>query len=175
MIVGVGVDIAEVDFWRQAVRDPTTSVIEGTFTAAEQKDARAGVAETAQRFATRFAAKKLFESDWYGKVRIPPMRNSIALTDIEVLSDAWVVQNSPFMGMHSKSPGGGSSFNIYHFHMRGNLSLPWLFWRQVRKKLFKSRSLTDHSPWRQAERNLNKLQMPAPARVLVVVAGFSSG
>ena len=90
MILGIGIDIAEVDFWRQAVRDPTTSVIEGTFTAAEQSDARAGVTETAQRFATRFAAKEAFlKAISNGRFGEPPLRNSIALTDIEVLSDAW--------------------------------------------------------------------------------------
>ena len=101
MIVGVGVDIAEVDFWRQAVRDPTTSVIEGTFTDTEQKDARAGVAETAQRFATRFAAKEAFlKAIGTGRFGIPPMRNSIALTEIEVLSDAW---GRPKLTLHGEA------------------------------------------------------------------------
>ena len=101
MILGIGVDIAEVNFWRQAVRDPTTSVIEGTFTLNEQRDARAGVTESAQRFATRFAAKEAFlKAISSGRFGSTPMRNSIALTEIEILSDAW---GRPRLTLHGEA------------------------------------------------------------------------
>ena len=60
MILGIGVDIAEVNFWRQAVRDPTTSVIEGTFTLSEQSDAHAGIAESAKGLPLDLPPKKHF-------------------------------------------------------------------------------------------------------------------
>jgi len=31
MIIGIGMDLSEAAFWSQALADPTTSVIEGTF------------------------------------------------------------------------------------------------------------------------------------------------
>lgn len=101
MILGIGVDIAEVNFWRQAARDPTTSVIEGTFTINEQTDARDGVAESAQRFATRFAAKEAFlKALSSGRFGASPMRSSIALTEIEVVSDTW---GRPKLALHGEA------------------------------------------------------------------------
>ena len=90
MIVGVGVDIAEVDFWRQAIRDPTTSVIEGTFTPTERRDSESGIAETAQKLATRFAAKEAFIKA-IGSARFgqAPVFDRIRPIDVEVVKDAW--------------------------------------------------------------------------------------
>ena len=42
MIIGIGLDLASVDFWAEALQDPTTSVIEGTFTEQERADAARG-------------------------------------------------------------------------------------------------------------------------------------
>ena len=60
MIIGIGMDLSEAAFWSQALADPTTSVIEGTFTPAELADANAGPTPPADRLATRFAAKEAF-------------------------------------------------------------------------------------------------------------------
>ena len=115
MILGIGVDIAEVNFWRQAVRDPTTSVIEGTFTTNEQSDARAGVTESAQRFATRFAAKEAFlKAISSGRFGTAPMRNSIALTEIEVLSDAW---GRPRLTLHGEAQKVAESRGVIEQHL----------------------------------------------------------
>ena len=60
MIIGIGMDLASVDFWAEALEDPTTSVIEGTFTAQELTDAAGGPTPQAERLAARFAAKEAF-------------------------------------------------------------------------------------------------------------------
>ena len=76
-------------------------MIEGTFTLSEQSDAHAGIAESAQRFATRFAAKEAFlKAISSGRFGTAPLRNSIALTDIEVLSDAW---GRPRLTLHGEA------------------------------------------------------------------------
>ena len=60
MIIGIGLDLASVDFWAEALQDPTTSVIEGTFTEHERADAARGPTPQAERLAARFAAKEAF-------------------------------------------------------------------------------------------------------------------
>ena len=115
MILGIGVDIAEVNSWRQAVRDPTTSVIEGTFTLTEQSDAHAGIAESAQKFATRFAAKEAFlKAISSGRFGTAPLRNSIALTDIEVLSDAW---GRPRLTLHGEAQKVADARGVQEQHL----------------------------------------------------------
>ena len=90
MILGLGTDLAGIDFWRKAVADPTTSVIDGTFTARELEYADAGPTPLAHRLAARFAAKeacvKAFGSTRYG---CPPLMTQINLRDIEVVNDEW--------------------------------------------------------------------------------------
>ena len=115
MILGIGVDIAEVNFWRQAVRDPTTSVIEGTFTPTEQSEALGGVAESAQRFATRFAAKEAFlKAISSGRFGTLPMRSSIALTEIEVVSDDW---GRPKLTLHGEAKEVAHARGVHQHHL----------------------------------------------------------
>ncbi|MGB0648458.1 MAG: holo-ACP synthase [Bradymonadia bacterium] len=115
MILGIGVDIAEVNFWRQAARDPTTSVIEGTFTINEQTEARDGVTESAQRFATRFAAKEAFlKALSSGRFGSSPMRSSIALTEIEVVSDTW---GRPKLTLHGEAQKVAKERGVHTQHL----------------------------------------------------------
>ena len=90
MILGLGTDLAGVDFWRKAVADPTTSVLDGTFTEREIAYAGAGPTPFAHRLAARFAAKeacvKAFGSTRYGH---PPLMAQMDLRDIEVVNDNW--------------------------------------------------------------------------------------
>ena len=90
MIIGTGIDLASIDFWSAAINDPTTSVIEGTFTEQELADARSGPADTAHRLASRFAAKEAFikaiSSSRKGK---PPLVSQFDPRTIEVTKDQW--------------------------------------------------------------------------------------
>ncbi len=90
MIVGVGIDLADVQFWTDALNDPTTSVIEGSFTAQEQKDSNAGPVPAAERYAARFAAKEATIKALAGhRIGREPLFDQIGFLDIEVVRDQW--------------------------------------------------------------------------------------
>ena len=90
MIIGVGIDLASVQFWTDALNDPTTSVIEGTFTATEQRDALAGPVPPSERFAARFAAKEAFtKAISGGRHGRPPEFDRIDPLDVEIERDHW--------------------------------------------------------------------------------------
>ena len=90
MILGIGVDMASVQFWADALTDPTTSVIEGTFTERERSDAHAGPVPTAERLAARFAAKEAFtKAISGGRHGQPPEFDRIDPLDVEVERDKW--------------------------------------------------------------------------------------
>ena len=90
MIVGVGIDMASVQFWADALADPTTSVIEGTFTERELNDAHAGPVPPEERLAARFAAKEAYtKAISGGRHGQPPEFDRIDPLDIEVERDSW--------------------------------------------------------------------------------------
>ena len=90
MIVGVGLDLANVQFWADVLTDPTTSVIEGSFTSQEQEDCLAGPVPASERYAARFAAKEAAIKALAGhRVGREPLFEKISFLDIEVLRDAW--------------------------------------------------------------------------------------
>jgi holo-[acyl-carrier protein] synthase len=90
MIIGLGTDLASVQFWSDALSDPTTSVVEGTFTEQELSDAHAGPASVADRLATRFAAKEAFtKAIGSGRFDEAPVFSSLNPKDIELTKDPW--------------------------------------------------------------------------------------
>ena len=90
MILGIGTDIAKTEFWHKALNDPSTSVIQGTFTSSELSYCKSGAVHPAQRLASRFAAKEAFIKA-LGSARVgrPPLQSQIPLIDIEVIIDEW--------------------------------------------------------------------------------------
>ena len=90
MILGVGIDLASIQFWVEAVNDPTTSVIEGTFTERERADAEAGPVPPAERYAARFAAKEAFTKAVSGaRQGQAPLIDRLAPKHVEVVKDQW--------------------------------------------------------------------------------------
>ena len=90
MIVGVGLDLADVQFWSNVLDDPTTTVIEGTFTAQERMDSERGPVPPAERYAARFAAKEAAIKALAGtRIGEPPLLSQIKPADIEVSRDTW--------------------------------------------------------------------------------------
>ena len=88
MIIGVGLDLSSIAFWEDALGDPSTTVIEGTFTKRERTDAASGPTPEAHRLAARFAAKESFvkaiSSGRYGQ---DPLVSSLENLEIEVVLD----------------------------------------------------------------------------------------
>ena len=89
-IFGVGTDLVNVEFWRNVIDDPTTSVIEGTFAESEIDDIFSGPVPPEQRFATRFAAKEAFlKALSGGRSDQEPLRKHLNLREIVLKTDAW--------------------------------------------------------------------------------------
>ena len=88
MIIGVGLDLASIAFWEDALADPSTSVLEGTFTKSERADAAAGPTPTAHRLASRFAAKEAFvKAVSSGRYGMDPILSKLDNLNIEVRLD----------------------------------------------------------------------------------------
>ena len=112
MIIGTGIDLASIEFWSSALIDPTTSVIEGTFTQQELADAHAGPANVAHRLASRFAAKEAFtkavSSSRKGQ---PPMFSQFDPKTIEIVKDEW---GRPSMLLTGDAKKVADAVNVAH-------------------------------------------------------------
>ena len=109
MIIGVGFDLASVQFWAEALDDPTTSVIEGTFT--EEERAHAVSVQCHRRtFCLRFAAKEAFtKAITSGRHDMPPILPNIEPKDIEVCKDAW---GRPRLVLHGGAEKLAEAFGV---------------------------------------------------------------
>ena len=101
MIIGVGLDLSSIAFWEDALADPSTSVVEGTFTETERADAAAGPTPEAHRLAARFAAKEAFtkaiSSGRYGQ---DPLLAKLDNLHMEVLLDT---HGRPSLRLHGSA------------------------------------------------------------------------
>ncbi|MEE2757959.1 MAG: holo-ACP synthase [Myxococcota bacterium] len=106
----MGTDLAKTDFWRRALDDASTSVIEGTFTREELTYCNDGTVPTAERLATRFAAKEAFlKALGASRYGTPPLIGQIPLIDIEIVSDAW---GRPSIRLHGQARKIAAQLNI---------------------------------------------------------------
>ena len=112
VIIGVGLDLASVAFWEDALADPSTSVIEGTFTAAERMDAAAGPTPEAHRLAARLAAKEAFiKAISSGRYGMEPLLSQLGNLHIEVLLDP---HGRPSLGLHGSARDLAESRGVRH-------------------------------------------------------------
>ena len=110
MILGLGTDLALVAFWSEALTDPTTSVIEGTFTEQELMDAKQGPTPVAECLAARFAAKEAFIKAIGGaRFGMPPVIGRLEPMDIEVLRDNW---GRPKLKLHGAAQALATRFGV---------------------------------------------------------------
>lgn len=88
MLIGIGLDLAELSTWQRALDNPATAAIEGTFTPAEIAYARSTNNQPAAHLAARFAAKEAFIKA-LGSARAPAPAEPRAfdLREIEVVRD----------------------------------------------------------------------------------------
>lgn len=91
MIIGVGLDVVDLDAFRAQLADPASAFVGGTFTAGEQADARARASgDPSRHLAARYAAKEAFLKAWSGpRFGAPPVVRRLDLLEIEVISDVW--------------------------------------------------------------------------------------
>lgn len=91
MILGVGVDLVDLDGFRRQLADPASRFAEGVFTAAERQTARGrSSGDPARHLAARYAAKEAFVKAWSAsRFGHPPRLSAVDLRQIEVVGDAW--------------------------------------------------------------------------------------
>ena len=86
--LAVGLDIVTTTTFADQLADTASAFVDATFTAREQRDARAPEAIRVQRLAARFAAKEAFVKAWSGaRAGRAPQLATIDLREIEVVDD----------------------------------------------------------------------------------------
>ena len=115
MILGVGIDMCDVAFWRDALNDPATSVIEGTFTPSEQLDCQLGPVPAEERYAARFAAKEAtIKALSGGRWNQSPIVERIQLLEIEVKRDNW---GRPSIELHGAARDVATHLGVDSIHL----------------------------------------------------------
>jgi holo-[acyl-carrier protein] synthase len=112
VLIGIGMDLAEVGHWQKALGDPATSVIEATFTASERAYAQSSSGEAAQHLAARFAAKEAFikalGATRHGRAPLTPQ---VDLRAIEVERDA---HGRPRLALHGPAQALADQLGVRH-------------------------------------------------------------
>ena len=98
--LAVGLDIVTTTTFADQLADRASAFVDATFTAREQRDARAPEAIRVQRLAARFAAKEAFVKAWSGaRAGRPPQLETIDLREIEVVDDG---HGRPALRLHGE-------------------------------------------------------------------------
>ena len=98
--LAVGLDIVTTTTFAEQLADPASAFVDATFTAREQRDARAPDAIRAQRLAARFAAKEAFVKAWSGaRAGRAPALATVDLREIEVVDDG---HGRPALALHGE-------------------------------------------------------------------------
>lgn len=119
MIVGLGLDLVDIEAFRRQLDDPATTFVTGTFTPAERRSSRAKPSrDPARHLAARFAAKEAFVKAWsVANAGRAPVVARADLQEIEVVQDAW---GRPSLRLHGligadlESRGWRSMLSISH-------------------------------------------------------------
>jgi holo-[acyl-carrier protein] synthase len=86
--LAVGLDIVTTTTFADQLADRASGFVDATFTAGEQRAARAPEAIRVQRLAARYAAKEAFVKAWSGaRAGRPPTLETVDLREIEVVDD----------------------------------------------------------------------------------------
>lgn len=112
MLIGIGIDLANADLWREALDDPATDALTGTFTGAELAYANAGPGDVAESLAARFAAKEAFVKALGASHRHePPRVPRLDLRDIEVANDEY---GRPYLVLHGEADTLAEQLGVRH-------------------------------------------------------------
>ena len=98
--LAVGLDVVTTTTFAEQLADTASAFVDATFTAREQRDARAGEAVRVQRLAARYAAKEAFVKAWSGaRAGRPPLLQTVDLREIEVVDDG---HGRPALRLHGE-------------------------------------------------------------------------
>ena len=100
-IQGLGIDIVNIDPFREQLNDQASSFIQGSFTFREQVDVKSRPnKDKVYSFAARYAAKEAFIKAWSAMNRYqPPVLSQVNFLEIEVPTDSW---HRPFLILHGE-------------------------------------------------------------------------
>jgi holo-[acyl-carrier protein] synthase len=97
-VVGVGLDLVDVEGLAAQLADPASAFADGVFTAGERRAARAGAGGEARHLAGRWAAKEAFVKAWSAARRDrPPQLGALDLREVEVVADGY---GRPALALH---------------------------------------------------------------------------
>ena len=101
MIAGVGIDVVDIDLFRDQISDPATTFMTGVFTDGERTDVETRPArDKTPHLAARYAAKEAFIKAWSatnaGEV---PAVQKVNLREIEVCTDP---HGRPSLALHGR-------------------------------------------------------------------------
>ena len=118
MILGVGIDIVDINSFREQLSDLASRFIFDTFTPRERATVEArGSGDLAHHLATRYAAKEAFIKAWScARWGNPPLIKKLSFHEIEVISDQY---GRPLLRIHGRVAKALKPFAPY----RLNLSL----------------------------------------------------
>ncbi len=112
MLIGVGLDLAAAEIWREALDDPATAAVTGTFTADELGYAHSAVGDVAEHLAVRFAAKEAFVKALGASHRHrPPRAPRLDLRDVEVANDDY---GRPYLVLHGRAHALAEQMGVRH-------------------------------------------------------------
>ncbi len=114
MILGMGLDLAASEPWRQALEDPAGASLETCFTAGELARVQGGAVHPAERLAARFAAKEAFLKALGAATISRGAGRPIDLRDIEVDSDAW---GRPMLVLHRAALAQAEAIGVVRAHL----------------------------------------------------------
>jgi holo-[acyl-carrier protein] synthase len=96
--LAVGLDLVTTTSFAEQLADPASAFVDATFTAREQRDARAPEAIRVQRLAARYAAKEAFLKAWSGaRAGRAPQLAAVDLREIELVDDG---HGRPALALH---------------------------------------------------------------------------
>lgn len=91
MVLGLGMDIVDLEGFREQLSDIASRFVEGSFTLRERRDAESRPGQDVSRhLAARYAAKEAFIKAWSIALQgQPPPLPHVDMKEIELVTDAW--------------------------------------------------------------------------------------
>ena len=102
MILGIGIDVVDVNGFREQLSDVASSFVQGSFTHGEQlRVSKRPAGDKAPHYAARYAAKEAFIKAWSSSRRgLAPVLPNMRFTDVEVTEDSW---GRPAIQLHGET------------------------------------------------------------------------
>jgi holo-[acyl-carrier protein] synthase len=109
VVIGVGIDLAAVSYWRTLMEEGRTTALEEIFTPGERARASAPAGDPAQRLAARFAAKEAFLKALAAARLHQEQLARLPLDEIELKNDA---HGRPYLLLHGSAAAAAAHLGV---------------------------------------------------------------